>query len=507
MRALRIGLMVLGGLMGIALVGITSPASPPNKVVIGVLDFETSGPYVERLGEQKKILMKELRRNTRVKLVDIRESCSFSDLKRHGYEQAERYRNNYQLDMVLHTDLISGYPHRDYYIKLIDLYTKQVKEASIETTGDVPIELRFRGVSKKLLVSKDLNRVLSEKKKVLAKKKEVAVPQELKKEMIAKERGAKEIPPPVTSINKVVVGVLDFETSGFLEEKKKVLMKELRRNTRVKLVDIRESCSFSDLKRHGYERAERYKDIYHLDMILHSYHFGSSYYFSLIDLYTKGVKEVSIEGHWREPVELGLRGVSKKLLVSKDLNRVLKAKKKALEEKEEAVTREVKESPKEKVLGKKEVTVTREVKRSPEEIEGFLIQDGPRLIAEDQYNRVLELIEDLPSKNRKHVQIKTLACFANLKGYLSEADKLKKLHWWTLWKKLIDSGDNEATPMLTVILRDNDPGVRRCAAELLGHIGDNRALNTLREVGENDEHFRVRRYAKWAYEQISGEKF
>jgi len=29
----------------------------------------------------------------------------------------------------------------------------------------------------------------------------------------------------------------------------------------------------------------------------------------------------------------------------------------------------------------------------------------------------------------------------------------------------------------------------------------------LREVGENDENPKVRRYAKWAYEQIFGEKF
>jgi hypothetical protein len=41
MRALPIGLMVLG-LMGIPVMGITSPATSISKVVIGVLDFETS---------------------------------------------------------------------------------------------------------------------------------------------------------------------------------------------------------------------------------------------------------------------------------------------------------------------------------------------------------------------------------------------------------------------------------------------------------------------------------
>jgi len=76
--------------MGIALVGITPLASPGSKVGIGVLDFETSGPVTGRLGGMKKAIMKELKRNRRVKLVNIRESCGLSDLKRNEYEQAER---------------------------------------------------------------------------------------------------------------------------------------------------------------------------------------------------------------------------------------------------------------------------------------------------------------------------------------------------------------------------------------------------------------------------------
>jgi len=56
-------------------------------------------------------------------------------------------------------------------------------------------------------------------------------------------------------------------------------------------------------------------------------------------------------------------------------------------------------------------------------------------------------------------------------------------------------------------LKDEDPYLRLYAAELLSHIGDKRALKDLREAGENDENHKVRRYAKKAYEQISGEKF
>ena len=62
-------------------------------------------------------------------------------------------------------------------------------------------------------------------------------------------------------------------------------------------------------------------------------------------------------------------------------------------------------------------------------------------------------------------------------------------------------------PLLVVFLKDEDPYLRLYAAELLGHIGDKRALKDLRAAGENDQNHKVRRYAKKAYEQISGEKF
>jgi len=292
---------------------------------------------------------------------------------------------------------------------------------------------------------------------------------------------------PATPINKVVIGVLDFEASGGHDpfEQKKALMKELRRNTRVKLVDIRESCGLSDLKRNGYEKAEQYKMNYQLDMILHILQIHWSYSFSLIDLYTEKIKEESIESAWNAPIEFMFRGISKKLLVSQDLKRVLREKK--------------------KFLAKKEATVPKEVVERPKEIED-LIQKGPTLIAEGEYNRVLELIEDLPRKRRRHVQVQTLGCFANLKGWVCDRDKGCKLSWWKLRQKLIDTGDNEATPMLVIFLRDEEPYVRMYAAELLGHIGDKRALKDLRVVGENDENRKVRKYAKKAYEQITGEK-
>ena len=312
----------------------------------------------------------------------------------------------------------------------------------------------------------------------------------VQKEIIAQKRGTREIVSPATAINKVIIGVLDVETSspadGYLEEKKKAVMRELKRNTRVKLVDIRESCSLSDLKRNGYERAVQYKMSYQLDMILHTLMSGQytyhQIYFSLVDLYSKKVKEVSIDIQ-RLPIELGIRGFSGKLLASQDINRVLRERKKSL-------------------------GIKGGVKKSLGEKEKFLIQNGPKLIAQGEHDFVLDLIEDLPPRSRwRNAQIQTVECFANLKGWVRGKDTTCKLSWWKLRQKLIDSGDNEATPTLVIFLKDEDSYLRYYAAELLGYIGDTRALEDLRTAGKNDENFRVRKYSKWAYEEISGEKF
>jgi HEAT repeat protein len=71
----------------------------------------------------------------------------------------------------------------------------------------------------------------------------------------------------------------------------------------------------------------------------------------------------------------------------------------------------------------------------------------------------------------------------------------------------MNSGNNEATPMLLIFLKDEDPYLRLYAAELLVYIGDERALENLRDVGINDGNRKVRKYAQKAYERISGERF
>jgi len=59
----------------------------------------------------------------------------------------------------------------DIYFGLMDPYTKKVKEVSIEFRAPSPerVELEFRGISRKVLVRQDLNRVLRAKKEYLGK--------------------------------------------------------------------------------------------------------------------------------------------------------------------------------------------------------------------------------------------------------------------------------------------------------------------------------------------------
>jgi hypothetical protein len=163
--------------------------------------------------------------------------------------------------------------------------------------------------------------------------------------------------------------------------------------------------------------------------------------------------------------------------------------------------------PKKRSSEIQEATITKDLLESSAQIEDFLITEGPNLIAQGQYNRVLTLIDHLPGITRTNTQIRTLECFANLKGWVSDRNRLCKKKWSELRHTLIKSGDNKATPILATMLRDGDPYVRMYSAELLGYIGDKRALNDLKEVWENDKNKSVKKYAKWAYTLISRKKF
>ena len=139
-----------------------------------------------------------------------------------------------------------------------------------------------------------------------------------------------------------------------------------------------------------------------------------------------------------------------------------------------------------------------------EEASQGLIQQGPVSVAQGDYKGVLDMIAALPEEERNNIQIRTLECFANLKGWVSDKDPVRKMDWWGLRIKLMYVGDSEATPVSVAFLKDPNPYMRKYAAELLGYIGDERALDDLSAVKENDENKAVKKYARWAHKQISG---
>lgn len=305
-------------------------------------------------------------------------------------------------------------------------------------------------------------------------------------------------------IQTIVVGVLDIETSASQDiayDLKKALLKELQKNSRVTIVDINETCSFADLKKNSYERTEQYRKEYTLDMILHTIQDDilrtiqddMHYDFYLIDMYTKRVNTASLDLEGIPPASVNASNfsrISRTLLTHWELNRVMRAKRKALGAGKPFALEEEEEG---------------EVEEEEESTADLLIERGPSLLAEGGYQEVLDAIQMLPAQDKVKVEIRTLECFANLKCWVMHKDQSCKLDWGDQRKKLIALRDNEATPVLIKLLQSSDSWLRKYAAELLYYIGDARALDALREAALHDEKSAVRRYAKAAYKEISGE--
>ena len=139
---------------------------------------------------------------------------------------------------------------------------------------------------------------------------------------------------------------------------------------------------------------------------------------------------------------------------------------------------------------------------TPAGVEG-LIQQGPALLAQGEFKDVLSSIEVLPVEERNDTRVRCLECFANLSAWSNTNAVRYKMRWQGLRRKLIYRAGSEVTPLLVVLLEDKDPFVREYAAELLGYIGDTRALDALHRARKTDDNRGVRKYAKWAHKQIA----
>jgi len=136
----------------------------------------------------------------------------------------------------------------------------------------------------------------------------------------------------------------------------------------------------------------------------------------------------------------------------------------------------------------------------------YLVENGARMIRENAFEKVLDMIGELPPEKKGDFRAKALESSSYLKGYVVTKNEVYGKKWEFSYKSLIYSTDKTATLILVDLLRDDNLYVRAFTAKALGFIGDKRALDELKRVAEKDKSSRVRSRAKWAYEQISGAK-
>jgi hypothetical protein len=136
----------------------------------------------------------------------------------------------------------------------------------------------------------------------------------------------------------------------------------------------------------------------------------------------------------------------------------------------------------------------------------YLIENGAKMTRENQVDKVVDMIRGLSLENKSDFRIKVIENFANLKGYVITKRREYGERWKLSYSSMILSGDKSATPILVELLKDENHYVRDHAAAALGYIGDERALEELKRVSDQDEKGKVRRRAQWAYDQIGAIK-
>jgi serine/threonine protein kinase len=175
-------------------------------------------------------------------------------------------------------------------------------------------------------------------------------------------------------------------------------------------------------------------------------------------------------------------------------------------------SKEVKSSPSPKETSPREETKTARLpdketeskiseKREPVPLPS-LVDEGPALLRENKYKKLIEDINKLSTVEKQSTNIKVLECFAHLKNWILLKDKNSKATWGNLYKLLEHSGDRTATPLLTKIIKDPEDWTRLYAVTLLGSIGDRRALNDLRGIAANDPNRKIRGSASKAISLI-----
>ncbi len=134
----------------------------------------------------------------------------------------------------------------------------------------------------------------------------------------------------------------------------------------------------------------------------------------------------------------------------------------------------------------------------------FLIENGAKMIRENDFGKVLHMIEELPSFRKADFRIRVLENFAYLKGYLVTKRKEDGKKWQEDYKPICYTRDKSAIPILMDLLKDNDPYIRAFTLRALGFLGDQTALEAIRGLANQDPNQKVRQRAREAYKRLTG---
>jgi hypothetical protein len=137
----------------------------------------------------------------------------------------------------------------------------------------------------------------------------------------------------------------------------------------------------------------------------------------------------------------------------------------------------------------------------------YLIENGAKMIRENEFEKVLNMIGELGPEKKWDFRVKVLENSAYLKGYLVTKKREYGKKWQSNYKQMVYTGNKTATPILIDLLKDNDPYMRAFTARAPGYLGDQTALEAVKKVADSDPNSKVRSRAKWVYEHISGGKF
>lgn len=144
--------------------------------------------------------------------------------------------------------------------------------------------------------------------------------------------------------------------------------------------------------------------------------------------------------------------------------------------------------------------------KEPQDKFSYLIENGSRMIRENEFEKILNMIGELSPEKKWDFRVKVLENSAYLKGYLVTKKHDYGKQWQDYYKVMCYSGDKRATTILIDLLKDSDPYMRAFTARALGYLGDHSALAELQRVATQDQNSKVRSRAKDAYEQILGGK-